>query len=141
MSEMSDMTIATKADLEEMFGEPVETFEPFAYYNHEGDCVEFFAKSEKYYGQWIDHYVTVYRSSETDEIIGSLITNVRYLCKKLSAQKSPVIEIVIEDDQICIQHLFFVQWIANNHADTAPVYQKLTELAVNSDINSVKLSC
>ena len=138
---MSEMTIATKDDIYEMFGAPVETFEPFAFYNPDGDCVEFFAKSERYYGERIDDYITVYRSSETNEIIGSVIKNVKSLCKELSVNKSPFIEIVIKEGRICIQHLFYIWWSDASRINLAPVYQKLTELAVNNHINDVKLSC
>ena len=136
---MSEGTIATKADLYAMFGTPVETFEPFAFYNPDGDCVEFFAKNEKYYGERVDDYVTVYKAVDTDEIIGSVIKNVRSLCKELSVKESPQIEIIVEDDQICIQHLFFLWW--KSRVESAPVYQTLTALAVNNRIDGVKLSC
>jgi len=138
---MSEMKLATTEDLYAMFGEPVETFEPFAFYNPDGDCVEFFAKSEKYYGKRIDDYVTVYLSFETDEIIGSVIKNIRSLYKELSAKKTSLIEFVIQDDRICIQHLFYLWWNDKSRVNSAPVYQKLTELAVNNHIDSVKLSC
>jgi len=130
--------LMTKNDIYAMFGEPVEVFEPFAFYNADGDCVEFFAKGEKYYGQRVDDYVTVYRSFETKEIIGSVIKNVRALCEELSAS-NPKIEIVIADDRICIQHLFFVWW--TQHIGPDSVFQTLTELAVNNRINEVQLSC
>jgi ABC-type amino acid transport substrate-binding protein len=135
---MSEMTTATQAEIYEMFGMPVDTFEPFAFYNADGDCVEFFAKGEKYYGERVDDYVTVYRAVETGEIIGSVIKNVRALCAELSAGK-PRIKIIVEEGQICIQHLFFLWWM--RHANSTPVYQTLTELAVNNHIGEVKLSC
>lgn len=130
--------IATKDELYAMFGSPVNTFEPFAVYNADGDYVEFYAKNEKYYGERINDYVTVYRSIENDEIIGSIIKNVRSLCAELSAN-NPFIGFIIKDECICIQHLFFLWW--KQYIETAPVYQKLTELAVNNRINDVKLSC
>ena len=136
---MSDKTIATSAELYEMFGDPVESFRPFAFYNPDGDCVEFFAKDEKYYGERVDDYVTVYRATDTDEIIGSVIKNIRSLCNELASTQSPQIEIVIEDDRMCIQHLFFSMW--KNLVSSPSTYQRLTELAVNSRIGGVKLSC
>ena len=135
---MSESHIATTADLYEMFGEPVEKFEPFAFYNADGDCVEFFAKSEKYYGERVDDYVTVYRAVETGEIIGSVIKNVRSLCAELSAS-NPQIEIIVADEHIYIQHLFFLWW--TQHADSSSIFQTLTELAVNNRISEVRLSC
>ena len=135
---MSEITVATKAELYEMFGTPVETFEPFAFYNADGDCVEFFAKAESHYGERINDYVTVYRAVETNEVIGSIIKNVRALCAELTAS-NPQVSIIVKDEHICIQHLFFLWW--TQHADSTPVYQKLTELAVNNHIGEVRLSC
>ena len=131
-------TEATNPELYEMFGNPVENFVPFAVYNSDGDCVEFYAKNEKYYGERINDYVTVYRAVENDEIIGSVIKNVRSLCAELSAN-NPTVTFVVKDQCICIQHLFFFWW--KQHAETIPVYQKLTELAVNNRINDVRLFC
>ena len=131
------MSELTTAELYEMLGDPVEVFKPFAFYNADGDCIEFFAKGERYYGERVDNYVTVYRSMQTNEIIGSIIKNVKELCKTLSAS-NPQIEIVVADNRICIQHLFFLWWV--QHADSTPVYQTLTELAVNNHIGEVRLS-
>ena len=76
----------TQADIEEMFGEP-ESFEPFAFYSSAGDLVECFFTSEPYYGEWINPHLTIYRSDETDEIIGFVIENAKRFCSS-SATKA-----------------------------------------------------
>jgi hypothetical protein len=138
---MTEVTLATKEDIYAMFGEPVEVFEPFAFYNSDGDCVEFYAKGEMYYGDRIDDDVTLYRSEETDEIIGAVIKNIKSLFRKLESSKVPYIEFIIRDDTISIQLLFFALWKDKSQTETATVYQTLTALAINNHVENVKMSC
>lgn len=63
---MSNIFDVVKEILQEM-GE----FHPYVYYNESGDCVEFFVSNEQYNGDYINRYLTVYRSQETDGIIGA----------------------------------------------------------------------
>src|SRR5205823_2572162 len=53
-----------------------QPFEPTTYYDPDGDCIEFIAAPDSYYAERIDTLLTVYRSQETHEIIGSLIKGV-----------------------------------------------------------------
>jgi hypothetical protein len=43
----------------------------------EGDCLEVFLTAEDYYGQWIDHDLTVYRSFESGRVVGAVFSGVR----------------------------------------------------------------
>jgi len=56
---------------------PAEPFEPFAYYDPDGDCVEFHFSNEPYHGRRLDGWVTVYYSEASDEVVGGLIKGVR----------------------------------------------------------------
>jgi len=58
-----------------MPGEPKE-FEPFVFYNKDGDCVEAFFSSSSYYGKWISHDLTLYLDDETDEVVGCEISGI-----------------------------------------------------------------
>jgi hypothetical protein len=72
-------------ELEELLkiviGTPVDHFEPFAFYNRSGDCIELFLTNDMFYGDYIDNYLTIYRNIETDKIVGLLINNVHKLFK------------------------------------------------------------
>jgi len=54
-------------------------FKPHATYDPDGDCIEFLASPEPFCGERIDDLVTVYRSLDTNEIVGSLIKGVARL--------------------------------------------------------------
>jgi hypothetical protein len=45
-------------------------FQPFAYYDHAGDCIEFFLSNEMYYGKWLDASTTIYIGERSDSIVG-----------------------------------------------------------------------
>ena len=61
-------------------------FTPTATYIADGDCIEFFAKPDRYYAERVDDLLTVYLSHETDEIVGSLLKGVSTFCKKILDQ-------------------------------------------------------
>lgn len=67
-------------------------FEPTVTYDPDGDCIEFLARPDAFYGERLDDLVTVYYSQETREIIGSLIKGVHGFLKK-----HPGLQIDIQD--------------------------------------------
>lgn len=78
-----------------------EPFKPFAYYNKDGDCIEFFLKPDDYYAERIDGLLTVYRSSDNDEIIGSLLKNIKNIFNKW-----PGFAVEIHEDKVHLASLF-----------------------------------
>lgn len=69
------------------FGEPTK-FTPRAYYNSDGDIIEFLVSNEAYYARRIDGWVTVYHAESNDELVGGLIKSVRgHLLKKFPGLK------------------------------------------------------
>ncbi len=83
-------------------------FKPEAYYDPDGDCIEFLVKPDSFYARRLDDLVTVYYSHETGEIVGSLIKGVTSFCKKLLADR-PGARIVIHEGRIKIEHLFLAR--------------------------------
>lgn len=67
-SKLADLVLGVAA--------PGQPFLPLAYYDRDGDCIEFLATGEPFYGEQVNALVTVYRSQETNERIGFLIANV-----------------------------------------------------------------
>lgn len=78
-----------------------EPFAPFAYYNKDGDCVEFFAKSDDYYAERVDGFLTVYRSRDNNEIIGSLMKNIKSIFDQW-----PGFAVEIHEDKVHLASLF-----------------------------------
>ena len=50
---------------------------PSVKYNPDGDCIEVILKPDHFYGEWVNHNLTIFRSHETDEIVGFLIDNAK----------------------------------------------------------------
>ena len=61
-----------------------KAFAPSPLYTPEGDSLMFYMKDEESYRERIDELLTVYRSIETNEIIGCQIKGVRHKLDELS---------------------------------------------------------
>ena len=110
---------------------PVEKFSPTAYYDPDGDCIEFLVRPDNFYAERIDDLVTAYYSQETGEIIGSLLKGVAVLCKKLLDQL-PGFKIEIEHGKVKLVHIFLAKlWTSEVDPDdlTTLTYQKLIAVA------------
>lgn len=121
-------------------GELAERFEPFASYNPDGDCIHFFISDRKYYGKRVDDFLTLYLDMKTDEIVGSVIKNVRCLCKMLS-EGCRSISFIVENDKVQLQHLFQRQAEELDDSTEAGVYRRLAEIAEKNQIKPVNLLC
>jgi hypothetical protein len=115
----------------ELAGRPPEKFSPTAYYDPDGDCIEFLASPENFYAERVDGLVTVYHSQETDEIIGSLLKGVTPLCKNL-LERLPGFKIEIQHGKVKLVHIFLAKlWASEVNADKLATltYQKLIDVA------------
>lgn len=120
-----------------LLAKPVEKFEPNAYYDSDGDCIEFVAKPDSFYAERVDDLVTVYYSQVTGELMGSLIKGVsRFLRETLV--KNPGFKIEIEDGGIQLVHFFRAKlWATattNENRMNCLIYKKLIEVAEESDV-------
>lgn len=110
------------------------TLEPFtatAYYDPDGDCIEFLASPDNFYAERVDDRVTVYYSEKTNEVIGSLLKGVTPLCKKLLAHL-PGFKIEIQDGKIKLEHIFLAKlWVDGPTPDelVTLTYRKLIGVA------------
>jgi hypothetical protein len=72
-------------------------FHPWPLYTAEGDSLTFYVKDEESYGERIDDLLTIYKSIQTDEIVGCQIKGVRRkldeLNKFIVTVKSPKLEL------------------------------------------------
>jgi hypothetical protein len=115
----------------ELAGASPEKFSPSAYYDPDGDCIEFLASPENFYAERVDSLVTVYHSQETDEIIGSLLKGIRPLCKKL-LERLPGFKIEIQQGKVKLVHIFLAKlWASEANPDQLATltYQKLIDVA------------
>lgn len=115
---------------------PIESFAPTAYYDHDGDCIEFLASPDNFYGERIDDLVTVYYSEKTGEIIGSLLKGVRLLNERILA-RLPGFKIVIRHEKVKLDHIFLAHFLsfAESPGELATLtYEKLIDVASRTGV-------
>jgi len=137
------MSVTTNADFAKqmlLLARPAEKFVPTAYYDPDGDCIEFLAKPDPFYAERIDDLVTVYCSQETQEVIGSLIKGVSRFCKQM-LEKMPGLRIEIQDGRVRLVHIFRARlWSSpqDPQALTTLTYRKLIDVAeeANAEVDA-----
>lgn len=110
-------------------------FRPHAYYDADGDCIEFLASDEPFYGERIDSLVTVYYGEESREIVGSLIKGVRRFIGE-TMKKVPGFRIDVQDGRVRLEHIFTAQLWHSKEAMPEPIaiaYKKLRDVAEKTD--------
>ena len=130
----------------EIAGEPVEHFEPFAFHNTDGDCIEFFVLPDDYFAERIDDYLTLYLDMDTEQVVGFVIKNVKRILERLSRQRPAMAFIV--DDGIVVLRSLFVAMFANGRDNTNQEeqdlvirhYKKVVEIAETNEIGRVELA-
>jgi hypothetical protein len=133
MSALTNTEFAAKVS--ELVGSPGQ-FRPTAYYDRDGDCIEFLARPDTFYAERVDDLVTVYLSEDTGEIVGSLLKGVTRLCESL-LERLPGFRIEIEQGNVKLVHIFLAKlWAsAANPGELATVrYQKLIDVAGASGV-------
>jgi hypothetical protein len=121
-----------------LLAKPAEDFRPTATYDPDGDCIEFLAKPDPFYGERVDDLVTVYYSQETGEVVGSLLKNVSRFCKAMLDQM-PGFRIEIHDGRVKLVHIFLARlWSAERDPQelTTLTYRKLIEIAERADVEA-----
>ena len=90
-------------------------------------------RADSFYGERIDDLITVYRSHESGEIIGSLIKGVRNLLIE-----HPGLQIDIEDGRVRLVHLFRAKfWNKDNPQPIeSRAYRTLIEVAEKADVDA-----
>jgi hypothetical protein len=133
------MTVTSNADFAKrmmLLARPAEQFEPTATYDPDGDCIEFLAKPDPFYGERVDDLVTVYYSQDTNEVIGSLIKGVSKFCADVLV-KMPGFKIEIRDGRVRLEHIFLARlWSAERDPRELATltYKKLINVAEATDV-------
>lgn len=118
-----------------LLARPAERFRPTVTYDADGDCLEFLAKPDPFFGERIDDLVTVYYSQESGEVIGSLIKGVSRFVKGV-LQKFPGFQIEICDGRIRLVQIFRARlWTSPvRPEDIATLtYRKLSDVAEQAE--------
>ena len=126
--------MSDKAEFGEFIGnllaEPERDFSPFAEYDADGDCIEFFVKPDPYFAERVDGLLTVYRSQESKEITGAQIKRVTALFDEILG-KFPGFRVEVHDGKFPLVHIFRVGlWsLRGENHEVTHIYRFLTEKA------------
>jgi len=118
-----------------LLAKPAEEFRPTTTYDADGDCIEFLAKPDPFYGERVDDLVTVYYSQETGEVVGSLLKGVSGFCKSI-LERMPGFKIEINDGRVKLEHIFLARlWFAERDPQelVTLTYRKLIEVAEKAE--------
>lgn len=110
---------------------PVKAFKPFAYYDPDGDCIEFFVSDEPYCAERIDKWATVYHGDTSGHIIGSLIKGVTELLRR-----NPGCRIDIECGRIKLCHILRARAWSVGDEVAMRHYKKMIEVAEEQSIEA-----
>lgn len=117
-------------------------FRPMAYYDPDGDCIEFLNSAESFRAERLDKLVTVYYGRESGLIMGSLIKGVKSFIQQV-LEKNPGFKIEIRDRKIKLVHLFTAKiWLFGDGGIEGPegsmirIYETLREYAQESDVEA-----
>jgi hypothetical protein len=99
-------------------------FEPRPHYSVEGDSLTFFFKNESYHGERIDDFLTVYRSLETNGLVGCQIKG---LPKTLAILGD--FGLTISDGQMQLALIFIACMAASPKGESKECYRELGKLA------------
>ena len=99
-------------------------FKPFAHYDPDGDCIEFFVSPESFVAERVDTWVTVYHGEHSNEVIGSLIKGVSKLLEQF-----PGLVIDIECGRVRIAHILRARAWASGDELVRKSYKKIIQVA------------
>jgi hypothetical protein len=117
--------------IDKLLAEPERNFSPFAEYDADGDCIEFFMKPDPFFAERIDGLLTVYRSQENKEIVGAQIKRVTALCEEILG-KFPGFRVEVHEGKMPLVHIFRVGlWLSvrGDADDVIHIYRFLTQKA------------
>ena len=144
MSVMTDQAFTNR--IVEVAGKLPEHFEPFAFHNTDGDCIEFFVSQDDYFSERIDDYLTLYLDMDTEQIVGFVIKNIKRILDRLSKHRLSM-AFVIDDGRVRLRSLF-VSMFANEKSDPEQEkkrewivrkYQNVVEIAETNKLDKVEL--
>lgn len=107
---------------------PDGPFKPVAYYDENGDCVEFIAKRGPFRGKRFDDLLTVYYDRETDEIVGSQIKRI----SKVLKDHPGIVIYIREKGRVRITHIIRARAYQSGDAELVKVYGELVRMAEES---------
>lgn len=107
---------------------------PRAFYNEDGDCIEFLISNQGYRMERIDKLVTVYYGRETGEIVGALLKGVKRFVREY-LKDSPGFAIDVQDGHVRLACLFTAGMWKQGDKVRLHTYKKLRDEADHADLS------
>lgn len=104
-------------------------FSPAAYYDPDGDCIELFLSPESFKAERLDKWVTVYRGRDSNEIVGSLIKNIRELFDRF-----PGLQIDLVGRRVRVSHILRAPAWATGDEVVRRVYKDILSKVDEADV-------
>jgi len=54
-------------------------WKPNAFYNPDGDMIEWYNEQDNYYAERVNEFITLYRADEDDRVVGGCIKNIAHI--------------------------------------------------------------
>jgi len=106
-----------------------EEFNPVAYYDPDGDCIECIFADEPFYANRLDKWVTVYYGRDCNDVVGSLIKNLSEMLKTF-----PGMKIDIHGDKTLLSHLLRGPAYQEGDDIKSKTYKALIDKAESSNL-------
>lgn len=104
-------------------------FSPKPHYSAEGDSLTFYIKDVAYYRKRIDGFLTVYRSMDTDELIGCQIKGLATALELLGN-----FGVFIKDGNVTLGMIFMACMAESPEAEAKDCYRELGRVAGRTQI-------
>lgn len=120
--------------IEYLQAHPAQGFRPMAHYSHQGDFVIYYFRNAASYAQRIDELLTVFRSFETNELVGCKIKGIQHILRTAGAYG-------VNADHGQVELKFFIFIGAAMASDEAQVkcYEELREKTEHVSLDRNKL--
>jgi hypothetical protein len=106
---------------------------PTAFFDPDGDCIEFFATRDMYFARRIDDLMTFYYSQETDKLVGFQIKGARRFLASIKT-KYPGYSVIVDDGHVKL-HVLFVAHLLSlpPNLPTMHYYKEVLQLTDGTD--------
>ena len=109
-------------------------FAPRPFYSAEGDTLTFYFKDEESYRERVDDFLTVYKSIESDKLVGCQLKGLPQALKLLGD-----FGLIIEDGSIRLGMIFIACMAASPEAEARKRYVELGKVARGASIPAAEL--
>lgn len=117
--------------------EKAPSFTPNAFFNQDGDLIEFLASDESYYAERVDSRLTVFYGQDSGELVGAMLKGVSCIVRDFT-KTLPNFRLEVIDGRMHLSALISATMWATTE-DKAPVrsvlYKKVRRVAEQNDVS------